>query len=289
MVDSFQHARPFWWYVPAIFIMLFPWLWWVALWRRGLTAGLVWREAGTRFCLCILVPAFVIFSAISGKQPHYMLPLVAAASLVIARLFAVPGEDRRWERAWPLLLIALCGATLVAAPVFAARLIEARQGLVFPGWLQGISVASGIVLIAGSIAALRAASTRAAIAALSTLSIALLASLHVGLLALRPTFEVDRIAAFLRQAESTGTPVAILGDYEGQFHFAGRLTRPIEDVNHTTALTWAAQHPDGLLITVPQSVATEATPALVARYRGRQAVIWHARDVAARGPSLLNH
>jgi 4-amino-4-deoxy-L-arabinose transferase-like glycosyltransferase len=289
MVDSFQHARPFWWYVPAIFVMLFPWLWWVALWRRGFAAALVWREARTRFCLCILVPAFVIFSAISGKQPHYMLPLAAAASLVIARLFATPGEDRRWERAWPLLLIALCGVALIAAPLYAARLIEARPGLVFPGWLQGVSVVSGAVLIAGSIAAVRVASTRAAIAALSTLSIALLAALHVGLLALRPTFEVDRIAAFLRQAESAGTPVAILGDYEGQFHFAGRLTRPIVDVNHTTALTWAAEHPDGLLITVPQSVTTDATPALVARYRGRQAVIWHARDVAARGVSLLNH
>ena len=289
MVDSFQHARPFWWYGPAIFVMLFPWLWWAALWRRGLAAGPIWREAGTRFCLCVLGPAFVIFSAISGKQPHYMLPLVAAAALLIARLFAAAGEERSWERALPLLVIALCGTALIAAPLFAGRLIAARPGPVFPGWLQVLSLGSGVALIAGSLAAFRAASTKTAIAALSSLSIALLAASHVALLALRPTFEVAQIAAFLRQAEDAGTPVAILGDYEGQFHFAGRLTRPIVEVNHTTALTWAAEHPDGLLITVPQSVPTDVAPALVARYRGREAAIWHARDVAKYGLTLLNH
>lgn len=288
MVDSFQHARPFWWYAPAIFVMLFPWLWWAALWRRGFMAGPIWREAGTRFCLCILVPAFVIFSAISGKQPHYMLPLIAAAALLVARLFAAPGEDRRWERALPLLVVALSGAVLIAAPLFADRLIAARPGLVFPGWLQALSVASGVILIVGCLATLRITSSRSVIAALSALSIALLAALHVPLLALRPTFETGRIAEFLRQAERAGTPVAILGDYEGQFNFAGRLARPIEELNHTTALRWAVAHPDGLLITVPQSVASEATPALVARYRGREAVIWHARDVARFGASLLN-
>jgi 4-amino-4-deoxy-L-arabinose transferase-like glycosyltransferase len=288
MVDSFQHARPFWWYVPAIFVMLFPWLWWGAVWRRGFAAGMLWREAGTRFCLCILIPAFVIFSAISGKQPHYMLPLIAASSLLIARLLEASGEGRSWERALPLALIALCGAALIVAPLFTDKLMAARPGLVFPGWLQALSVISGVALIAGSIATFRIASTRRSIVAFASLSIALLAAIHIALLTLRPTFEVGQIAAFLRQAESTGTPIGILGDYEGQFHFAGRLKQPIVELNHTTALTWSAAHPDGLLITVPQSVPTDMTPAFVARYRGRQAAIWHARDVAARGSELLN-
>lgn len=288
MVDSFQHARPFWWYVPAIFLMLFPWLWWIAVWRRGVAGAAVWKEAGARFCLCIVIPAFVIFSAISGKQPHYMLPLVAVAALLIARLLLEPRTERRWESAPPLVLVALCGAALVAAPLFADRIAQARPGVLLPGWLLALSALSGLVLLCGSLLALRLSATRAKTMALAGLSIALLAAVHVGLLALRPTFEVGRIAAFLAEAEAAGTPVALLGDYEGQFHFAGRLKRPIPEVNHTTAMTWVAANPDGLLITVPRSVPDDVTPVLVARYRGRHAAIWQARDVAARGLDLLN-
>jgi hypothetical protein len=60
-------------------------------------------------------------------------------------------------------------------------------------------------------------------------------------------------------------------------------------VNHTTALTWAAAHPDGLLITAPRTLPPDPAPAFVAPFRGRQTVIWHARDVTARGPALLNN
>jgi 4-amino-4-deoxy-L-arabinose transferase-like glycosyltransferase len=290
MVDSFQHGRPFWWYVPLAFAMLFPWLWWIAVWRRGIAARSIWREEGTRFCLCIIAPAFVVFSAISGKQPHYMLPLVAAACLVIGRLLAEPGPaDRRAERLLAVLPVVACGLVLLAAPLLADRILAARPSLVLPAWLLAALSACGLAVIAGGIATLRAGSIHKAATALAALVAALLVALHVGMLALRPTLDVAPVAAFLADAEKAGTPVALLGDYEGQYHFAGRLTRPIPDVNHTTALSWAAQHPGGLLITSPKTMPPDVTPAFTVPYRGRRIAIWHARDVIARGPSLLNH
>lgn len=287
MVESFQHARPVWWYVPVAFGILFPWAWWIAIWRRGFAARAALHEAGTRFCLCIVVPAFVIFSAISGKQPHYLLPQVAAAAPLIARILIEPGENRRWERTAPLLFVALCGAILIAAPFLADRVAQAWPEITLSGWVLGLTVTAGVVLIAGSLATFRARSAWLTAAGLSALSISLLVSVHIVLLALRPTVEVKEIATFLAEAEAAGTPVAMLGDYEGQFHFAGRLKRPILELDHTTAREWAAAHPDGLLITMPRSVPTDVTPALITRYRSRYAAIWHARDVAERGRNFL--
>jgi 4-amino-4-deoxy-L-arabinose transferase-like glycosyltransferase len=289
MVDSFQHGRPFWWYVPLAFAMLFPWLWWVAVWRRGIVARAVWREEGTRFCLCVIAPAFIVFSAISGKQPHYMLPLAAAACLVIGRLVTAPeGPEGRFERLPGVLPILACGIALLAAPLYADRLLAARPTLLLPGWLLALVAVCGVGLIAGSVAALRVGSMYRATAMLAALPIGLLVALHIGMLALRPTLDVGPVAAFLARAEATNTPVALLGDYEGQYHFAGRLKRQIPDVNHTTALSWAAAHPDGLLITSPRTLPDDATPAFTTPYRGRRIAIWHARDVVARGGALLN-
>jgi 4-amino-4-deoxy-L-arabinose transferase-like glycosyltransferase len=289
MVDSFQHGRPFWWYVPLAIAMLFPWLWWIAVWRRGIAARTVWREEGTRFCLCVIAPAFIVFSVISGKQPHYMLPLVAAACLIGGRLAMAPEGTERWVERLPAVLpIFACGLVFLSAPLFADRILAARPGLALPGWLLALIAACGVGLVAGSVAALRVRRTHRVIAVLAALPVALLIALHVGMLALRPTFDVGPVAAFLARAEAAGTPVALLGDYEGQYHFAGRLTRPIPDVNHTTALSWAAAHPDGLLITSPRTLPDDAAPAFTTPYRGRRIAIWHARDVIARGGTLLN-
>jgi hypothetical protein len=149
--------------------------------------------------------------------------------------------------------------------------------------------ACGLTVILGGLVTAR---TRVVVRAASTLafiSTMLLVAANFGVLAMRASLDVGPVAAFLAQAERNNTPVALLGDYEGQFQFAGRLTRPIVEVNHTTALSWAAEHPDGLLITTPRAVPPDTKPAFVAPFRGRQTVIWQARDVIARGPALLNN
>ncbi|HEX2115857.1 MAG TPA: hypothetical protein VHM01_15740, partial [Alphaproteobacteria bacterium] len=234
-------------------------------------------------------PAFVVFSVISGKQPQYMLPLAAAACLVIARLLAIPAcADRRFDRLPAILPIGACGLILLVAPLLTDHLSFLRLELILPGWLRAAVAACGLALIIGSITALRTGSIHRATAGLAALPVALLAALHVGMLAVRPAFDVGPAAAFLAQAEVQRTPVALLGDYEGQYHFAGRLTRPILEVDLATVQRWAAEHPDGLLITTPNSLPGDFVPAFTAPYRGRRVAIWHARDVIAHGDTLLN-
>jgi len=128
MVRSFQHARPFWWYAPMLLALLFPALWWLAPWR-GLRGGAL-GEGGMRFVACACLPVLAAFSAISGKQPHYLLPEFALVAILLARLADREGyEDRRLDRAVPALGLALAGIGMVALPFLAPRIAQGRTGM----------------------------------------------------------------------------------------------------------------------------------------------------------------
>jgi hypothetical protein len=219
-----------------------------------------------------------------------MLPLVPVAALIIARLMtAAPLAERFLDRVPALLPTFVVGLLLLAVPLFDDRLVALRPGLALPSWLLALGVGCGVLLLAFVVWILRARiETDRIVAAFSAHAVALIVALHVGLLAFRPAFDVTPIAALLARAEADGRPVALLGDYEDQFHFAGRLTRPITEVNHTTALTWVAQNPGGLLITFQKALRQDTAPAYQEHYRGVYIVIWHARDVIAHGPVLLS-
>ncbi len=84
VVASFSHDRPPWWYLVVLPLMLLPWVAWPPFWH-ALGRALAGADAGTRLCVAAVAPAFIVFSVISGKQPHYLLPLLPAIALVAAR------------------------------------------------------------------------------------------------------------------------------------------------------------------------------------------------------------
>lgn len=80
------HARPIWFYLPLVPIMFAPWIFMPAFWRHGTSLRhqiIVVRHTGLRFLMCWIVPVFVAFSLISGKQPHYLVPLLPGTMLVV--------------------------------------------------------------------------------------------------------------------------------------------------------------------------------------------------------------
>ena len=113
VVDSFAHTRPFWWYLPLLPLLLFPWLLWPALWR-ALKRLWISHEPSVRFLLVWIIPTLIAFSLVSAKQPQYLLPLFPGAALLFARALADDQQTpRRLDLLLPLFFMAVIGVLLL--------------------------------------------------------------------------------------------------------------------------------------------------------------------------------
>ncbi|TAN05908.1 MAG: glycosyl transferase [Rhodanobacteraceae bacterium] len=285
VVDAFIHQRPFWWYVPWLGVLLFPFVLWPRMWagilalRRPLAPGL-------RMLLAWLVPAFVIFSAFSSKQGYYLVPELPAAAIVVAvaivtlRAGTHAPARSAWLRAWPLALGSFAlAALLLALPPLAA-------GGHLPGhWLHDcarVSAPFGVIyLLLGVFVWLPGRGELRRIASASLLGSAAAYALFA--LAFTPAFDMRPAAQLLAHAEASGRAIGNVGDYDGQFEFMGRMTRPISNLYGQQALQdFAARHPRGLVLTYPDLlVANDLRYArLVQPYRGVWLAIWDAPTLA---------
>ena len=297
VVDALWHERPWWWYVPLSFVLIFPWLWWPAFWRSLFVRG-VEREPGIRFCIAMVVPVFVAFSAISGKQPHYLLPMIAVFLLLLARHVVAAAEagrfiDGRLARLPPLVPLVAAGLVLILAalqPAMLAAWIPELADVPPLGWTSAVA---GVAVIAiGIVVGLdRPAGPILRIATLTGASAALVIALQVAVAPeMQSRFDVTGAAEFVAQAQADGHPIANVGDYHGQYEFAGRLTKPIDVIDADQAVAWATAHPDGMVITYPENDPAHAgvEPPLYAHaYRGRYVAVWPADAVTTGGPALL--
>lgn len=247
MVASFAHRHPPWWYLPWLPLVLFPWLAWPALWRgwRRLPRALA-DDPGVRFLVAWLAPAFVVLSSISGKQLHYLLPLVPAFALLSAYgLRTQPVCSRRADMRWPAAaLVATGGGGGGLYLAFSPSATAFYAGVELPAW-PFLSM-----LILGALLALFAASRGGqAVRFLSVASLLAVIVVHTGLIPrFAPYYDPAPLAAYLAQHERAGQPIAHVGQYHGQYHFAGRLERPFVIVEETELRDWLYRHPEGKAI-----------------------------------------
>lgn len=90
---SEAHVRPFYFYLMLAPVMFLPWLFMPAFFRGARTLRAQWEgQWGLRFLACWMIPVFVAFSLISGKQPHYLVPLVPGAAILTAFVIRAAAE-----------------------------------------------------------------------------------------------------------------------------------------------------------------------------------------------------
>jgi 4-amino-4-deoxy-L-arabinose transferase-like glycosyltransferase len=286
VVDAFIHQRPFWWYMPWLPVLLFPFVLWPRMWaavaalRRPLAPGV-------RLLLAWLVPASVIFSAFSGKQSYYLVPELPAAAILLAAAITLLHTHRPaiartpWLRAWPLALASVAFAALLfALPSLAAagRLAHhwlhdhAPNGAPF-GVLYVLLAALVLMPGRGELRRIAAASLIGSAAAYAMFA-----------LAFYPAFDMRPAAQVLARAEAQGRGVGNLGVYDSQFEFMGRMTQPVARLYEGASIQrFAARHPQGLILEYPDRIdaADLRYAALVQPYRGAWLVIWNATTLAA--------
>ncbi len=288
VVHAFAHAEPFWWYLPWLPVLLFPF----AAWPRAWAALILLRrplDPGLRFLLAWLLPVLLGFSLVSGKQLYYLLPEYGGMVMLLASAVAVLRERRPqlaatpWLGPWPLAVGGLLiGAFLLALPSLAGHGILASHWAVD---LAGYSRYFAIVyLLLGVLMLLRGRGEvrRMAVGGL----VGAFAFSAWFTLTLWPSFDLKPTADLLARAQSQGHAVASVGYPEGQFMFAARLRQPVAALHNRHDIeAFARRHPHGLIVTYPANKALHAPDLryalLVQPFRNDWLVVWRADTLAA--------
>lgn len=283
--DLQNHAEPVWFYLLWLPLLLFPFSGWPRIWVAiaGLRRPL---EPGLRFALCWLIPGFIVFSLISGKQLYYPLPELGGIALLMAGAVAVLRERRPalagndWLGTWPLGV----GGIVFAILLFALPLLVAGNYL-HGDWPVAAAPYSRyfsvVFLLTGGLLLLRGRGELRRLAVAGLIGVLALNTLFT--LTLWTRWDLRPTAHMLGAAERANHPIAYLGNYEGQFHFEGRLTRPIAELFGDQAVQdFARAHPDGVIVTHPEKLDADALryALLVQPFRSSWLVVWQAVSLA---------
>ncbi len=272
MANSFAHAKPVWFYLILLPALLFPWFTMPALWRAGWRQS--WRDRGLWLCLSWALPAIAIFSLISGKQLHYIIPEMAAVALIVARLLPARASIRV-----PALIVAALSLAGVAISLGLVPLGNAAD-LIEP---RSMVLAWAIFMLGLGLAAMRIGGVTGG--AVLSFGLILATNTLVGLTKTYDVFDSYPIATIIAPYQDKG--IASYGwYYQAEFNFAGRLTKPVETLADETALAaWQTTHPDGVILSRPDVPHPDWPPYRVLSYRNTDYAIWRVADAPKAEPS----
>jgi 4-amino-4-deoxy-L-arabinose transferase-like glycosyltransferase len=294
MVQSFRHARPWWFFIPIVPALLFPWSAWPPVWRAVARIGPLWHDAGVRFLLSWLVPGFVAFSLVSGKQAHYLLPMLAGVALLLSRLLPVENADReeRGDQRPIAVVLMIAGLALMAFPIALAAFPALAEKIEAQPWaFEHHPVGVGVLIGLGMLLLLwdaRGLARRVPLVACVTAGVFAVAQWDAMRVA-RPSLDLAPMGEVLRAMEQDGRPIAHLGEYHGQYHFVGRIEKPFALIWDTGAAAWARKNPSGVVVGAYDRWPVEGagTPLVTQASGSHTIVAWSSGQVLS-GEAMLN-
>jgi 4-amino-4-deoxy-L-arabinose transferase-like glycosyltransferase len=266
MSQSFAHRRQLWWYLPLLPALLFPWFAWPESWRAMRAVRTAPRDAGVRFCLVWGGAGVCAFSLISGKQVQYLLPLMPAAALLLARGLG-QREAAPLGRPWLVaIVLVLLAATVIAAATSTLldRVVWWPHGTMAWGWTL-LPVGAAALLVVWQ----RGRITRnAAVHSLAVSTAVALCGMQLAAdRAATVPYDTAPMAAAVRRFALAGHPIAMVGAYNGEYHFEGRLQDVhIVVIAKDEAATWLHAHATGLLLRYDRGRDAPAPDGYVARH-----------------------
>ena len=218
--NKYRHPQPFYFYVPVVAALVLPW---TMVLIATLTASPHWRWRGIDqvdrirvFALAWLVVPTIFFSLSGSKIPGYVLPVLPAASLLVAERISFVLKAALGQR-----LIQLTGGLLLLASAVGAWSATRTLG-VSSTWVIAATVP---VLIVASVALFAPRRRVLNFLLFGVISIVVSA---IALQSARPIANRESVRELMRRAEARGhggTPVFYLlsDDRTAEFYAGGRL------------------------------------------------------------------
>ena len=281
VVEAFDHAKPLWWYLMVLPLLWFPFWAWASAWRA--VGAFDPRDAGFRFLACWLVPTFIAFSLISGKQAYYLIPWLAGAALALAALIdrRDHGQPAHSGLGTAAMGLGLVGLAVIALPWLAAS-GALRSKFVLDFASAGPWFGIGIVALAASLC-WPAVDRRHGLARLATAGLLATAALHVQFgISAWPRYDLRPAAALIAAEAAKGTTIANRGVYEAQFNFLARLRDPVVEIDYLRGPDFARANPDALVVDYVRARRPDdwpgPRPLHIQSFRGQYLELWRAGD-----------
>ena len=120
LTPTFRHEQPWWFFGPVLALGLAPWTPWLAMVAQdGLARlrGPRWESSPAVFMGCWATFPLVFFSASQSKLPGYILPVLPAVALLLARTLARRLETADGQIRWPFVGTASMLGAMAAIPL----------------------------------------------------------------------------------------------------------------------------------------------------------------------------
>ncbi|MBO31484.1 MAG: hypothetical protein CMM74_00690 [Rhodospirillaceae bacterium] len=298
MVKSFAHQKPFWWYLSILPGLLLPWLIWPSFLKNICCVVVDWRlsrkenlsrkaDAGLRLILVWALAALVIFSVISGKRPHYLLPMFPALALGGAMLLTKLSADQwvrgRWDLAPFAGITILFGAAILLSPLIAAGIGKLE-------YVQGVSLMWSLPLFAVGILFLirPPAGGFSRILSISAASTLVVITVHgIAQPRLELAYNLQPLANHLAAAQGEGYVIANKDKYHGQYNFLGRLKNPVVFTDSKLLPSWLKKNPKSKVVSYHYQSPAKFNPEFFQEFRGRFIAVWDG-EMLSGNPAMAN-
>ncbi|MCL1074771.1 ArnT family glycosyltransferase [Shewanella dokdonensis] len=272
VVTAFAHARPFYWYLYLLPVLLLPIPLLGGIWRSRIFHL---RDNREQALLCYILIIVLCFSLISGKQLHYLCPLMP----LIALFFAAKLQPEKFAPSY--LLAALCVMVILllgSLPLWADKVFKNLDDPKIALWVIVIP------LLLLWLSLWRCKQQRLVpFVHLLVFPLLITSMLLAVRQPLHEAYDITAAAQQVRQLQEQGNKLAFWDKYDNQFQFAGRLQQPIvelQDADISKRLHWLKEHPQAIVIyPVKQPADVMLKQALYSQpYRGRVLLLLRAAD-----------
>ena len=266
VAGGMAHDRPFWFLVALLPLLLFPWGWSIRLWR-GLSG--TWSDPAIKLCVIWAASTLILFSLISGKQAHYLLPAYPAMALLFAHAST---RAKSGSMAWVALLLAAAGAGAIGLGLIPANADIAQFA---PYWPLTAFAALCIIL-----ALLIWRMPRIPGHLLAGAGLALGIHGIIVTTGLYAAYDGQSLANTLATHEADGLAV-INAEYNAEINFLARLTTNVTLTPDLPSLTtWAQAHPNGVFFGRVKENPLTAAPQQVFHFFAQDWGLWPARAIS---------
>ncbi|MFO0427616.1 MAG: ArnT family glycosyltransferase [Planctomyces sp.] len=245
MVNSFAHKEPFWWYLIVLPLIALPWLTIGAVWRSRRQELSMVNQASfsnpvlsTRLLTVWTGGSLLLLSMVSGKQIHYLMPIVPAIALLIAgRLVGGNNQILRSDLSF-IIGGTLFGGLLPLIFNLFPEISAGRLAGVTSSWLS-----IPLCLCVVNLLFLRDRSVVNTVRQIAMSSVLFISLLVIGLKGnFWGEFDYSRLAVPVREFQAQNRTVGWIGEYAGQMHFCGRLEQPVEELmSEAETLRWLGE------------------------------------------------